>query len=309
MITVLMAVYNGEKYLREQLDSILHQENPPEFQVIVSDDCSGDGSRQIIREYEQKYPKLVKGIYREKPSGGAEHHFLQLLSEADGRYVMLSDQDDVWLPEKMRLLYNEIQKMEEKWGNHMPILLHSDMEVVDEDKNRIADSYFTYQKISPERTKLCQELVQNNVTGGAVIMNQAMLSYFKQIPSVCLMHDSWIALVAACFGKIGCMNRPLYLYRQHGSNSLGARKADTLEEGIERIADGGKARENYRRMFGQAKCLLQIYGRQMKESDRKTVEAFLSLQNSGRLRKIKIMLSYGFTKNTWFRTLGQMMFM
>ena len=124
-------------------------------------------------------------IYREKPSGGAEHHFLQLLSEADGRYVMLSDQDDVWLPEKMRLLYNEIQKMEEKWGDHMPILLHSDMEVVDEDKNRIADSYFTYQKISPERTKLCQELVQNNVTGGAVIMNQAMLSYFKQIPSVC----------------------------------------------------------------------------------------------------------------------------
>ncbi|RGY98933.1 glycosyltransferase family 2 protein [Clostridium sp. AM58-1XD] len=308
MITVLVAVYNGEKYLKEQLDSILNQ-TCKEINIIVSDDVSSDGSRAIIRSYAEKMPERIVPVFRSEPSGSAENHFLWLLSQADDDYIMLSDQDDVWFPDKAECLLAKIREMETDYGRDMPILVHSDMEVVDEELHVTADSYFRYQKISPERNKLSQQLVQSNVTGGAVMINRRMLAYLKQVPEVCLMHDSWMALIAASFGKIGWVERPLYLYRQHGGNTLGARRADTLEEAGERLRDGSRARENYRRMFGQAQCLLDLYEDLLDETQKETLRAFIRLKDQGRFIKIRNMVKYGFTKNSLKRTIGQMMFM
>lgn len=312
MVTVLMAVYNGEKYLREQMDSILRQavkKDHIDLKIIASDDGSKDGSRELLKEYETKFPKRVKVILREQPSGSAENHFLSLLSEADDDYIMLSDQDDVWLRGKTSCLLRKMREMERIYGRECPILVHSDMAVVDEKLDVISESYFKYQKISPERTKLSHLLVQNNVTGGAVMINRAMLPYLRKKPKICLMHDSWLALIAACFGQIGCVKKPLYLYRQHGDNSLGAKKADTAEEAAKRLVDGSAARENYRRMFGQAECLLTMYGKKLKAEDRETLKAFLNMRKKGRIGKIRTMIRYDFTKNSLKRTVGQMLFL
>lgn len=338
MITVLTAAYNGEMYIREQMDSILGQ-TCEGIRIVVSDDCSSDKTPDILAEYVEKYPDRVAVIRRREPSGGAARHFLGLLSmmarmgrgdeekmgaalipelcpDAAGQlrdmarsaYFMLSDQDDVWLPDKAQTLLLRMEEMEQTVGREMPILVHSDLKVVDRELNCISPSFFQYQKISPERTSLPQLLVQNNVTGGAVLFNRPLLALLERSPGSCLMHDSWLALVAACFGRIGWVDQPLYLYRQHGDNALGAEKGDNLEGAGQRLKDGAGARENYRKMFGQAASLLEVYSDRLSENQKKILTEFTKIPRRSRLGKMYAILRYGFTKNTRLRTLGQLLF-
>lgn len=360
MITVLVASYNGSRYIKQQLDSILAQDER-DIHILVSDDCSADGSGELLKEYEERHRDRVLVLFRRKPSGGAAAHFLKLFklmaeaehspeaehdSEAEhdpdtdhvpqampgpgsltseydmtesqlarlgylarADYFMLSDQDDVWLPHKARMLSDKMKEMEGEPGHgRLPLLVHSDLTVTDEELRPIADSFFRYQKISPERTRLSQLLVQNNVTGGAVMLSRSMLPYLKEIPGVCLMHDAWLALIASCFGEIGWVDRPLYYYRQHGGNTLGAEKGDSLESVRERVKDTSSARENYRKMFGQADCFYHMFGSCLNREQRETLEAFIRLPRCGRLGKMGLIVKYGFTKNTLVRTLGQMLF-
>lgn len=342
MITVLMASYNGGRYIRQQLDSILAQDEE-DVRILVSDDCSSDGSRELLKEYEASRGDRVLVLLRKEPSGGAAVHFLKLLklmadaahgpeelpqpgsllSEyevtksqlaylsllAGADYFMLSDQDDVWMPQKARMLSDKMKEMERKSGRgNVPLLVHSDLTVADEALRPIADSFFRYQKISPERTSLPQLLVQNNVTGGAVMVSRSMLPYLKEIPGVCLMHDAWLALIASCFGEIGWVDRPLYYYRQHGGNTLGAEKGDSLDSVRARVKDGSSARENYRRMFGQADSFYHMFYSRLNREQQETLEAFIRLPRCSRLGKMGLIVKYGFTKNTLARTLGQMLF-
>ena len=351
MITVLVASYNGSRYIKQQLDSILAQDEK-DIHILVSDDCSADGSGELLKEYEERHRDRILVLFRRKPSGGAAAHFLKLLklmADADHNpdadhstdadhdtealpgplsllseyevtenqlarlgplaradYFMLSDQDDVWLPQKARMLSDKMKEMEGEPGHsRLPLLVHSDLTVTDEELRPIADSFFRYQKISPERTRLPQLLVQNNVTGGAVMLSRSMLPYLQEIPGVCLMHDAWLALIASCFGEIGWVDRPLYYYRQHGGNTLGAEKGDNLDSVRARVKDGGSARENYRKMFGQAECFYHMFRSCLNREQQETLEAFIRLPRCGRLGKMGLMVKYGFTKNTLVRTLGQ----
>ena len=354
MITVLVASYNGSRYIKQQLDSILAQDEK-DIHILVSDDCSADGSGELLKEYEERHRDRILVLFRRKPSGGAAAHFLKLLklmADADHNpdadhstdadhdtealpgplsllseyevtenqlarlgplaradYFMLSDQDDVWLPQKARMLSDKMKEMEGEPGHsRLPLLVHSDLTVTDEELRPIADSFFRYQKISPERTRLPQLLVQNNVTGGAVMVSRSMLPYLKEIPGVCLMHDAWLALIASCFGEIGWVDRPLYYYRQHGGNTLGAEKGDSLDSVRARVKDGSSARENYRRMFGQADSFYHMFYSRLNREQQETLEAFIRLPRCSRLGKMGLIVKYGFTKNTLARTLGQMLF-
>lgn len=324
MITVLAAACNGQDYLKEQMNSILDQ-TLEDVRILISDDCSSDGTPEILRSFETLYPQRVRAVYRKKPSGGAAAHFLWLLSRtaraleeggdeddpfvwaAKGDYFMLSDQDDVWLPHKALVLLTAMKKLEAQAPG--PVLVHSDMEVTDQHLMKIAPSFFAYQKIDPSRNRLPQLLCENNVTGGAVMINRPLLMKMKKSPRVCLMHDAWLALTAACFGRIGWVEEPLYLYRQHGANTLGAQKSGSLRAAGKRLADGSAARENYRKMFGQARSMLEVFGQELGPKQREILSAFGAMEHQSRLGRIHTMIKYGFTKNGWLRTLGQMMFM
>lgn len=244
-----------------------------------------------------------------------EERFL-LEDMAHASYFMLSDQDDVWKPQKASMLLKKLHEMEgERKGKErkaeeggLALLVHSDLTVTDQELNPIAGSFFQYQNLSPERCRLSQLLVQNNVTGGAVMFHRGMLPFLKTIPDICLMHDAWLALIASCFGRIGWVDSSLYYYRQHGENALGAGQADELDSARQRLKDGSRARESYRKMFGQARCFLEIFKDQLDEEQRQVLEAFVRLPRCSRIGKIALILRYGFTKNTLARTLGQMMF-
>ncbi len=317
MITVLLAAWQGELYIEEQLDSILRQagaEPLEKIQILVSDDGSADNTREILERYVRQYPEQMILNYRsaerkardlEDGIPAAAGNFFWLLSQADDDYLMLSDQDDVWKEHKVNVLLGEMRKLEEQYGVDCPILVHSDMEVVDRELKQIHPSFFKYQKCNPDRTSFSELLAENSVTGGAVMMNRALANLLKKRPAACFMHDWWIALAASCFGVISCVKEPLYLYRQHGTNTLGAKETGSLEDMKERLDRSAQVEENYRKMAAQAHAFGKMYQDEMTERQKATLRAYLALRYQSPIGRLKNILKNRFYKSSKLQTLAQ----
>ena len=303
MITVLLAAWNGENYLREQMESLLGQTNQ-EFTILISDDCSTDRTPEIISEYENRFPDRVKSLKNLNPSGSARNNFFRLLKAASDEYLMFCDQDDIWLPDKVEVTFKEMKKMENVWGRDMPILVHTDLSVADQAGTVLYPSMTRYQKIGVYDNRTSHYLVENNITGNTMMINRSLKNLMVQIPETCVMHDWWLGLMASCFGKISYIDRPLVLYRQHGSNQVGAKSG--MKQLLERRNSREKVRENYRSLFEQAKAFLSIYGQSMTPGQKELFEEFLTLCKRSRAGKIKTILKYKLFKSTRVRTLGQM---
>ena len=143
-IDVLLATYNGEKYLREQLDSILNQ-TYTNFNLIISDDCSTDGTVKILEEYEKKDSRIT-GVFVHQKNQGVVKNIEYLLSLVQSDYYMLADQDDVWLPEKIEMSLKKIKETDSD-------LVFGDLEVVDEKLNTIYPSFNDYMLLSRKISK------------------------------------------------------------------------------------------------------------------------------------------------------------
>ena len=316
MVTVLMAVYQGKKYLEQQLDSILAQTVP--VRIFVSDDGSDDGSRELLLQYSQWYPQQVFLMDRQEKLEGeippAAGNFFWLMScaakEGKSDYIMLSDQDDVWFNHKVKRLLARMKRLERELGAAHPILVHSDMEVVDEDLEQIHPSFFAYQHCDPERTSFAEVLVENPVTGGALMMNRALLEIVTgmsgagKLPASCCMHDWWIALAASCFGTIACVREPLCQYRQHDGNTLGAKATGSLGDMKARLGRRQQVKENYRRMLSQAVAFGRRYGRRMSREQREVLRAFLALPSQNLPDRFQSVRKYHMYKSTLPQILG-----
>ena len=337
-VNIILCSRNGEKYLRDQLDSILKQTDPC-VRLLISDDASADGTRAIISEYAERYPDRVSVCFREAPSGGAARHFflaLRHFAEAEAgkgagapgepTYWMFADQDDLWHPDKTEKTLRAMRTAEAETGGRIPVLVHCDMRVVDEAGTEISPSYVRYQQMSPERCALNQLLVQNNVTGGALMMNGALVRLLlsRPVPRHAVMHDHWAALTAAAFGKIVFLDEALYDYRQHGGNVLGAAKGSRVREILDRLGlfrrDGKTKKEMDRHSSSVYEALFRQaaeFGRQYETgpfgilgpAERKILLAFVSMRRMNRLQKICTILRYGFTFNRLHRTAGECLFM
>lgn len=307
MITVLVAAFQGEKYLEEQLDSILNQ-TLTDLQILISDDGSTDGTWELARQYAAKYPgriRCMRHLQEEQKVNPAAANFFWLLSQAEGDYILLSDQDDVWEKQKAEKLLDRMRQTEKRYGVDTPILVYSDARVVDQDLKEISPSFFKYQHINPRRTSLQEILVENPVTGGAMMFNAALLPYVSQTPERCVMHDWWIALAASCFGRIECVREPLYSYRQHGSNTLGAKKTGSVADVKDRLGRGELVRQQYEQMFAQASEFLMQFGVRLDKQQVKILQAYLSLPGQsipGRMRTVR---RYHFHKSSRLLTAAQ----
>lgn len=320
MITVLVAAYQGEKYLEEQLDSILNQ-TIKDLHVLISDDGSTDGTWELGRQYAARYPGRVRCFrhpHEEEradalPPGNpasrvlnpAAANFFWLMSRAEGDYIMLSDQDDVWREDKAERLLYHMKKAEKKWGADVPVLLYSDARVADRELKEIAPSFLKYQHINPSRTGLNEILVENPATGGAMMFNGSLLAYVAQAPRQCMMHDWWIALTASCFGHVVCVKEPLYSYRQHGKNTVGAKRTGSLADMKERMNRGEQVREQYNRMFTQASCFLEQFGSRLTKRQKEILRAYLSLPCQGLGGRMKTVRRYHFYKSSRIQTVAQ----
>ncbi|MCK4792683.1 MAG: hypothetical protein KAV87_53630, partial [Desulfobacteraceae bacterium] len=175
-----------------------------------------------------EYPDKIKLITDSDGNLRASLNFGRLLEQADAEYTMFSDQDDIWLPNKIELTLN-VMKATERIYPGKPVLIHTDLKVVDSDLNTIADSMWSYQKLFPEiGNDLNRIMAQNVVTGCTMMINRKAKTVSMPIPSEAMMYDWWIAINVCKHGKIVYVSTPSILYRQHSKNWIGARRAQRV---------------------------------------------------------------------------------
>ena len=222
-IDIVMATYNGARFLCEQLDSVLAQARPG-VRLLVRDDGSTDATREILAAYAGNRPE---GVLVENGSRrlGACGSFSALLERSDADFVVLCDQDDVWLPGRLDAMLRRLVELEDRHGRGAPLLVHSDLTVVDAGLRELCPSFWRYQGLDPFRGGVLNRLlVQNVVTGCAAILNRALVRRATPIPKAAVMHDWWLATAAAALGRLEALAQPTALYRQHGENRVGAQR-------------------------------------------------------------------------------------
>ena len=207
------------------MKSIAAQTRPPD-ELIVCDDRSGDGTVRVIKDFAARAPFPVR-LQVNDGSLGPVKNFEKAMMLCEGDYVALSDQDDVWLPEKLKITLGALLEAGREHGEGTPLLAHTDLRVVDAGRHLVAPSFYKHQGLKPEhRSPLNELLIENYVTGCTTVVNRPLLEAGLPIPAPAMMHDWWLALVAATLGRVISLPEVTILYRQHGRNAVGARRFD-----------------------------------------------------------------------------------
>lgn len=219
MIDILLPLYNGEKYLGQQLDSILGQ-SFADWRVIVRDDGSTDNSIDILNKYISKYPHKFVLIDDRFGNQGTTGCINILLNHVTSDYFMFCDQDDIWEPNKIDVSMKEINRLEIE-NPEKPLLVCSDACCIDGNGKTICSSFFDSQKFIDTTDNVHKMLALNVVQGSTALMNKHVLDVIRGIPNG-LYHDWWTAVNVVHYGKISYIHQPLLKYRQHQSNVVGA---------------------------------------------------------------------------------------
>lgn len=221
-IAILLATYNSESFLSEQLDSLFNQ-TYQEWTLYIRDDGSKDNTMCLIQKYQEKYPQRIIIINDLEYHIGPMNSFMRLLEKINADYYMFCDHDDVWLPHKIEISLNKMYEIE-KQNPQLPIIIHTDLQVVNQQLNKISASFWKYSKLKPHILKKFNYIgVCNCVTGCTMLLNKYAKIIAFPYPPYAPMHDWWIAAKVAKLGKIVEIPTPTILYRQHMTNKVGAR--------------------------------------------------------------------------------------
>ena len=298
-MNILLATYNGESFLREQLDSLFKQ-SYQQWTLIIHDDNSTDNTVNIIYEYQTKYPNKITYIDDIKSFGSASGNFRFLVEKSKADYVMFCDQDDIWLSNKVALTLEKMYSLEATYPNK-PLLIHTDLTVVDESLNTVADSYWNYQHLHPTFNRLNELLVQNVITGCTIMINQKLRTKALPIPDGVIMHDWWFGLVASSFGRIGYLNTSTILYRQHNNNDIGAVKFN-IKTILHKAISLPKV--NISKYIRQANLLLELYKDDLSPDQKLLLSNFVKIENSPWLKSKMILFKHKIFKQGMFRNIG-----
>lgn len=256
-VIVLLSTYNGEKYLQEQLESLAAQEDV-EVEILARDDGSKDGTTAILNEWQER--GLLK--WYSTTNIGCCKSFMSLLETADdGAYYAFCDQDDVWLPNKLKLTMDKMAATE-KENPGKPVIIHTDMNVVDENLNIIHESFWRSSGLRPDILKTFPYLCTcNSVNGCTIVMNSAArrLILDKYVEQETIIHDVISALTVAYYGGIiDYVETPTMLYRQHSNNVVGAMQYNKMQALKERIGNIGRVLRKNRDTFKGANKIGRI---------------------------------------------------
>lgn len=306
-LNVLLATHNGEDFLEEQIESILSQ-TFTKFTLMIRDDCSTDSTTNILNFYRNRYPNKIKIHWNKNKPEGPLRNFSKLISLSETPYTMLSDQDDIWLPHKIESSIAKIQHLETKYGLATPLLVHSDLKVVESNLDLIAESFFGYAGLNPKNTSLNRLLIQNVITGCTIIFNRLLAKLSTPIPPEAMMHDWWLALIASAKGEIATIDQPTVLYRQHGANALGAKKWSlnftNLLTKAARFVFSKEGRAHQIQYRQQASVLYKTIQKDMPKKSKQLLEIFLDLENQNFFQKRMTMIKHGFVKGKLIQNIG-----
>lgn len=218
-ISVVLCSCNGARYIRDQLESIFSQEVLP-YEIIVVDDCSDDGTDQMVEQLISQSPVPIK-FYRNQSRLGVIGNFEKGLKLAKGDYIALCDQDDVWMPSKLHKFEERIRSSGD--NPDVPNLFFSDHLVWTDGTKKVSPLHCLSGEKESDYVTVQQYLIfANFITGCCCVISRGVLQAALPFPANAVMHDWWLALFAAYFGNIYYIDEPLVLYRRHSQTVTNA---------------------------------------------------------------------------------------
>ena len=293
-VNILMSTYNGQQFLAEQIRSIQEQ-SYTDWTLFIRDDGSSDNTKEILKDFERQDSRIHLIDSDKSDNLGVIKSFHKLVNHDRADYYFFSDQDDVWLPNKLELSLKEAQY----YLADLPLMVYMDLKVVNQDLEIMTESMVKSQS-HHANTELVQELTENTVTGGVAMINHALAEMWQETDDI-LMHDWYLALLASAFGNLVFIDQPGELYRQHSDNVLGAR---TLSKRFKKWIRPHILFAVYwdliKNSQKQASHLLQM---PLSQSNRELIEAFVTIMDKPMLERFRILRKYGLRKNKAFHTL------
>lgn len=308
-VEILMATYEGAGFLREQLDSLRVQTHS-NWRLRVRDDGSRDATPAILEAFASEEPARVELETGSSERLGAAGCYSHLMGQSHADYAMFCDQDDVWDSDKIEISLAAMRELEARSLPGTPLLVHTDLRVVDASRRLLDDSLWHYQNLDPRAARrLTRLLVQNVVTGCTCLANRSLLERAGPVPRGAVMHDWWLALVAAAFGGIHCLPRATLDYRQHSGNRLGARRFDrqSLLESAVRPFDRASLIAGMRDAAAQAGAFLDRYGEDLGDGPRGAVSACAGLLDRGFVGRRLCIVRHGLWKVGLLRNLATLL--
>lgn len=308
MVDILLPVYNGSRFLHEQIQSIL-QQSFTDWKLLIRDDGSTDDTKLMIADYQTRYPQKIKVITDDFGNLGIANNALELLKQSTSEYIMFCDQDDVWLPDKVKKLFWCIKKAEMRYES-MPLIVHCEALTTDEYLHVIkGNALMGYQSgFNKREVSFANLLLKNVVQGASMIFNQELRalvnSCIRGRISRRLVHDSVIASVASINGKILFYDKPLMYYRQHGNNLVGAKKQSFLYWNQYSKKQRESLLASHFLMVNHEKCALikRNFGHLLSDREKEILNYFIKTPNS-----FKIFFGMGLNKEFSIGTVALMM--
>lgn len=298
-VDIVLATYNGAIHLAEQIESIQAQQFK-NWRLLIRDDGSQDGTSNLLAEMAKRDGR-IEVVKDSMGNLGVVANFGYLLGLTEAEWVCLCDQDDVWFPSKLLEFLDYAKVLQECHGVEKPLLIFSDLLLVDDNLKVLAPSYMEMQqRAGCLDLRFKNLLTQNVMPGCAMMVNRALLQQALPMPKCAGMHDWWLILVAACFGSVQYLNLPLAAYRQHPFNVMGAIKPSIRSlfgRGLKKYLDRLRAGER------QAQAFIERYSAQMEKHDLMAAACMATLPKKNFLKRRVDAFSLGLRKDGFFRTL------
>lgn len=293
-VNILMSTYNGEKFVAEQVESIQKQ-TYTDWYLLIRDDGSTDKTCEILADFVSTDSRIK--LIRAENVGVIKSFHELVKNNLDADFYFFADQDDYWLPEKLTAMLDEANKHD----NRKPIMYYSDLKVTDKALKVTSQSMIRSQS-DHANTRLVQELTENTVTGGASMINHELAQLWQTTNDV-IMHDWYLALVAAALGELIYIDQPTHLYRQHDTNVLGAR---TFSKRLKKWLHPYLWFEKYWGLITasqkQAQKLLTENRSAMSEEDQALVTAYVNVLVQPKAKRREILNQYDLRKNKNYHT-------
>jgi len=300
---IVMGTFNGADYVCAQIDSLIAQ-TKTDWMLLVRDDGSEDQTPEILQEYAKVDKRVRICVDTGTATGSPLGNFIILLELAfseGAEYVFSCDQDDVWSSNKLTQILASLKQIE--GAGKSACLVHHDLVVVDSQLKVINSSFVDMMKLTPKNEKNPQRLIsRNEVTGCAMACNRALLELALPISSNAIMHDWWLALFAAFFGKLRFEPFPLVQYRQHEANVIGAKSFfHGLNPFTNWVKGWRRGDHEFMETVEQAQAFRQaLIGRDIDLESKRVLDLYCGLASSSRLQRIKSLRKCNLWRSHWF---------
>lgn len=295
-INIVMSTYNGEQFLAEQIDSI-QQQTFKDWQLLIRDDGSSDQTPEIIKSFVAQDPRIVFINEHDRENFGVIKNFFTLIKHDKADYYFFSDQDDVWLEDKLETMLAAARQ----YPDQLPLMVYTDLCVVDQNLQVMNQSMIRSQS-HHANTELVQELTENTVTGGVAMINHALAERWRTLDNI-IMHDWYLAVLATAIGKLVYIDQPGELYRQHDNNVLGAR---TFTKRLKTWLSGpSKMLEKYWWLIhaSQAQADKILQENELGDEQEAVIRNYIALERLPQSQRIRVLRQYKYAKNKWFHTM------